>query len=102
MARKYVILGHRLSSVFDLLEVFDWLDDDEAEEVTLRALSHLGIMNARKEFEDTYMGILAADLVADERAKKWVYEAIRDMEDALDMGKEFLQDSVLDVEEEED
>lgn len=101
MARKYVILGHRLSSVFDLLEVFDWLDDDEAEEVTLRALSHLGISNRRRDLDETYIGMLAADLVADERAKKWVYEAVRDMEDALDMGKEFLQDSVLDVEEED-
>lgn len=101
MARKYVILGHRLSSVFDLLEVFDWLDDDEAEEVTLRALAHLGIGNRRRDLDETYIGMLAADLVADERAKKWVYEAVRDMEDALDMGKEFHQDSVLDVEEED-
>lgn len=101
MARKYVILGHRLNSVTDLLEVYDWLDEDESEEVVLRALAHLGIGNRRRDLDETYIGMLAADLVADEHAKKWVYEAVRDMEDALDMGKEFLQDSVLDVEEED-
>ena len=101
MARKYVILGHRLNSVTDLLEVFDWLDDDEAEEVTLRALSHLGIGNRRRDLDGVYIRMLAADLVANELDKKWVYEAVRDMEDALDMGNWFLQDSVLDVEEED-
>lgn len=101
MARKYVILGHRLSSVTDLLEVYDWLDEDESEEVVLRALTYLGIGNRRRDLDDVYVRMLAADLVANELDKKWVYKAVRDMEDALDMGNWFLQDSVLDVEEEE-